>query len=260
MVGLKIVGIIGALFLLGACVPQTKQTACQSNEAFNASLRTCVPVVNGPSSFININSFVPAFTVTAYKNSGVPITLSITISNPYAQTYTVEWERVFNGLPVSVTPTTPTSFTFIPSTLSTQVGTHIITAKVKDAFGVITDTHNFDVKINDLPLPIIDSASVAPITYNVTLNPTSAAQIFSFNIKNNGATIPAGFYNTTWSVTKNGAAVAPPSLGLPDVDNFTVFTTTGTNAAAFTFNPAAVGGGLGSYIIRGRLTNTSGDI
>jgi len=64
MVGFKSIWPLLTLLLFAACVPQVKQTECESNEAFNATLRTCVPVVPSTDSFININSFLPTSSLT----------------------------------------------------------------------------------------------------------------------------------------------------------------------------------------------------
>ena len=90
MVGFKMLWPLLSLLLFAACVPQTKQTTCKTNEAFSPALRTCVPIVNGPSSFIHIESYLPISTLTKYKNDPNPVSLSVQIVNPYAQTYTVE--------------------------------------------------------------------------------------------------------------------------------------------------------------------------
>ena len=120
MVGFKSIWLLLSLLIFAACVPQTKQTECAPNEAFNAILRSCVPVVNGPSSFIHIQSFLPTYALTKYKNDTTPVSLSINITNPYAQAYTVQWERVYNGIPIPIVPSTPTSYSFPPSMLSTR--------------------------------------------------------------------------------------------------------------------------------------------
>jgi hypothetical protein len=263
MVGLKTFWIlISALILFAACVPQTKQTDCGSNEAFNASLRTCVPVVGGPSSFINIASYTPSFTQTRYKDDATVLTFSITVSNPYAQAYTIAWERVFNAGPVSMCSNSP-SCSFPASLLGTtlgEVGSHILTAKILDSTGAVVDTHSFELKINDFPKPTINTTTYDPAFYSLDKIPTDARVPFSFTIKNNNATISASDnYRTTWTIVKNGVIL------LTETDLFTNFTLTGTNLAYFgtyspptsvpAFNPATLG--VGSYIVRAIVQNDS---
>lgn len=262
MVGLKTFWIsIFALFLLGACVPQTKQTECGSNEAFNAALRSCVPVVQGPSAFINITSFVPSSSITRYKQDGTAMTFQIVVSNPYNQTYSIEWERVFNATTTNMCTNSNTCI-FTPFLLGTtlgEVGTHVLIAKIKDGNGTVVTSHNFEIRIVDLPTPIVDTPTVTPSSYAVELYPTDPAQVFRFSIKNNGAVITGNNYRTTWTVEKNGVGV--PSL--TEVDNFTDATTNGTNVAYFgnpvgpviRFNPATLG--VGSYIVRAVVANTN---
>jgi len=257
MAGLKTIWIVTFLTLfLAACVPQTKQTECKSNEAFNSSLRTCVPVVQEPTAFINVDDFIPKSAVTKFKDDNIPVTFQITVSNPYNQNFTIEWERVYNGSPIGI-PNTTTSYTFPPSLLASELGTHIITVKLRASNGAIVDSHSFEIKINDLPRPVINTASLIPAFNSIELFPNSPAQAFSFTIKNNGAVISGANYRTIWSVTKNGVGV--PALN--EVDAFSNTNPTGTNAAQLgtvgvpSFNPATLG--VGNYLVLAQIVNTS---
>jgi hypothetical protein len=263
MVGLKTFWkLLFAIFALAACVPQTKQSECKTNEAFNASLRTCVPIVGGPGSFINISSYTPQFTQSRSKDDTTILTFTIAISNPYAQSYTIEWERVFNAAPVSMC-SNALSCSFPASLLGTvlgEVGTHILTAKVKDGNGAVVDTHGFELKINDLPLPIINTATVLPTFFSLTKIPTDPRVPFSFTIKNNGATMSAPQnYRTTWTVIKNGSTI------YTEDDTFLSFGPASLNYAYLGtsptpyFNPATLG--VGAFIVRAVVQNdTPGEI
>ena len=183
MVGLKAFWILLSTLVLVASVPQTKQTECASNEAFNASLRTCVPVVQGGSSFINIKSFVPQFTQTRSKNDTSMLTFSIIVDNPYNQSYSVEWERVFNAAPTyicsnSLTCSFPASYL---GTVLGEIGTHIITAKVKAGNGAVVASHSFELKINELPRPVVVQP-VTPVDLTFGVYPTDPRVEFSFTI------------------------------------------------------------------------------
>lgn len=255
MVGLKTFWIlISALFLFGACVPQTKQTECGSNEAFNSSLRTCVPVVQGPDAFILINSYTPLYAVTAYKADVDPIEFKIVVSNPYGQAYTIEWERVFNGLPVAI-GTNSTSYIQYPALLASEIGTHLITAKIKNSKGTVVDTHSFQLKINDQPKPTINTTTLSPSSYVLDVYPTDAPVAFSFTVKNNNADNAILMATSIkWTVSKNGAA------HYSETDGFTNFTGTGSNNAYLGttptpyFDPSVLG--VGNYIIRAVVENT----
>ncbi len=257
MAGLKTFWIlIYSLLLLAACVPQTKQTECQDNEAFNAALRTCVPVVGGPSSFINVGTYSPAFTQTRHKEDTTTLQFSISVSNPYNQTYTVAWERVFNGAPSAMCSNSLTcSFSaYLLGTTYGEVGTHILTAKILDGNGSVVDTHSFELKINELPKPIINTASISPTQYAFTVTPGQASTEFKFNIKNNQATIALShYYRTEWTIEQNGAILYTEN------DTFTNFSPSGTNLAYLGtsptpyFNPSTLG--VGSYIVRAVVKN-----
>jgi hypothetical protein len=261
MAGLKTFWIlIYSLLLLAACVPQTKQTECQGNEAFNAALRTCVPVVGGPSSFINVGTYSPAFTQTRHKADQTTLQFSISVSNPYNQTYTVAWERVFNGAPTSMCSNSLTcSFSaYLLGTTYGEVGTHILTAKILDGNGSVVDTHSFELKINEKPKPIINTASISPTQYAFIVNPGQASSEFKFTIKNNQTEdISSSYYRTEWTIEKNGAIV------YTEIDTFTSTTPSGTNLAYLGtsptpyFNPSTLAGlhGVGSYVVRAVVKN-----
>lgn len=261
MVGFKTFWItLLSLLFVAACVPQTKQTSCSSNEAFNSSLRSCVPVMQGPSSFINITSYSPTSSLSKYKNDGSPITLSVTISNPYALSFSVQWERIYGGVAYSINPTTSTTTTsayvFAPATLATQLGTHLFNVKILDSTGVIVDTHSFEVNISDLPKPYITAGTVTPPGYSLTVDPTAADQVFSFSIANNNAIIVGAGYQTDWTIYKNGVLIA----ALSESDAFSVTAPSGTNTASFTFNPDGATNGIGTYVLYARVVNSAAQI
>ena len=255
MVGFKSIALLISLLLFAACVPQTKQTECSSNEAFSAALRTCVPVVNGPSSFINIDSFLPTTSLTKYKNDTTAMTFSVVIDNPYAQTYTVEWERIFNGVPVPITPNTETSYSFAPTFLATQVGIHIISVKVKDTSNKIVDSHNFQLVINENPKPVIQSATVTPALYASAYTPTQVPQNFQFTIFNNSAITLGAGYRTDWKLYRSGLLIDS------ETDTFTSTTTGGYNYPSYTFDPVLIDSiAVGAYTIIARVTNTAAEV
>jgi hypothetical protein len=261
MVGFKSIALLFILLIFAACVPQTKQTECGSSEAFNATLRTCVPVMNGPSSFIDINSFLPTSVLSKYKNDSTIINFTVTISNPYAQTFSVVWERSYNGSPVSLVGSvsgTTYKYSMAPSLLSTQIGTHIITAKVLDSSNSIVDSHSFELKINDNPKPVIVSSSINPPYYDSSFTPTDADQNFKFTVSNNGATLTGANYRTDWKLYKSGVLQTAES----ETDTFpTVGGSTssgGYNYPSYTFSPATLG--VGAYLLNARVTNSAQEV
>src|SRR5690606_30084263 len=138
-------------------------------------------------------------------------------------------ERVFNGTSTAMCSNALTC-SFAASLLGTvlgEVGTHVLIAKVKDGNGTTVDSHNFEIRIVDLPKPVINTASLNPTSYSPgPFVPTSPRVQFSFQLKNNNATISAlDNYRTVWTVLKNGTSIYTES------DNFSNFTPTGTNTA-----------------------------
>lgn len=260
MVGFKSVWpLVISLFLFGACVPQKKQTECGSNEAFNSQLRSCVPIVQGPSAFINISSFTPPYTTAVYKNDTTPITFNIAVSNPYNQSYTIEWDLTYNGLPDTIAGNV-TSISIFPATYSTQIGSNIITAKVLDSNGKIVDSHNFEIVIQELPRPNINTGTLFPSDYTPEVTPASTGQRFSFIGRNNGA-VGIANYRVFWTLSQNGL----PLPAYAETDTFTVTSTNGENTFYYgsstvpRFDPSTLG--VGSYVLHTRIENTtSGEI
>jgi hypothetical protein len=241
--------------LLWSCVPQTKQTECASNEAFNASLRSCVPVVGGPTSFIKIDNFSPALPISVHKNDSTVIPLTITIDNPYAQSYTIEWERIYYGATTFYGGDTTTT-SFIPLSFASELGPHFITAKII-AEGEVVDSHTFQINVSESPRPVVNSSTVTPASYALTLTPLDSPQEFSFSVKNNNAIISGAGYTTTWTLIKDGVVLQTES------DSFTNTSTNGTNtfyfgtsvSSGFEFVPQDLG--VGSYTLRAIVANTT---
>ena len=261
MVGFKSIILLFTLLLFGACVPQTKQTECRSNEAFNASLRTCVPVVNGPSSFINISNFLPSGPLVKYHNDGTQVTFSVVVDNPYAQAYTIQWERIYNGITYSLSPTTPTSYSVAPALFTGQFGTHVISVKVKDSTNQIVDSHNFELVINAAPKPIIQTASVTPALYSLSYNPNQVPLNFSFTVSNNGASMSGAGYRVDWELFRSGATIDTETDNFPTGNPAGTLSSNGFNYPQYFFDPNSIDGmELGSYILRARVTNTAAEV
>lgn len=259
MVGFKSVWLlILSLVFFAACVPSSKQTECGSNEAFNSQLRQCVPIVQGPTAFININSYTPLYTSTRYKNDNTPVTLTVSVSNPYNQSYTLEWDINYNGV-VDTIAGNQTSVSVIPSIYSGNIGSNIITAKVLSG-GAVVDTHNFELVIQESPTPNFNTGTIFPADYNPTLFPDNTGQRFSLTERNNNAT-GLGDYRVFWTLSKNGVNV--PAYA--ETDLLTNTSTAGTNVLYYgtsttpKFDPSVLG--VGSYVLRVRLqNNVSGDV
>ena len=261
MVGFKSIGLLFILLFLASCIPQTKQTECSTNEAFNAILRTCVPVMNGPSSFIDIDSFQPASVLSKYKNDTSAVQFSIVVANPYAQTYTVTWERVYNGSPVVLAGTSSgTTFTYTttPSSLSTQLGTHVITARVLDSTNAVVDSHSFELKINETPRPVIVSSSVTPALYSAQYTPQNSNQNYSFQVYNNNATMSGAGYRTDWKLYKSGVQIYSETDNFPTTSPIGTISPSGYNYPSMTFSPSTLG--VGGYVINARVTNNAGEV
>ena len=256
MVGLKTFSILlVSLILLSGCLPQVKETQCSDNEAFNSTLRTCVPVVGGPSSFLSIDTFYPTATQTRYKTDTTDVELSVTISNPYAQTYTVDWKRIFYNTEQTLEATksgNSSTYKFKPSTQSLNLGSHIFTVKLKDSTGAIVDTHTFEVIVTDSPKPIIDTTTISPPSYDATYTPLISTVEYKFTILNNNATLNGAGYRTEWKLYKSGVVVNFEN------DTFNNVDPSGKNNPSFNVNPSSLG--VGYYILSARVATSSGEV
>ena len=270
MVGFKSFITIILLLVLAACVPQTKQTDCSSNEAFNATLRMCVPVMNGPSSFITLTDPNNLGTIQRFKTSTTPVNFSVVVSNPYAQSFYVTWSRFKpSGTSTGISGTSSgNTFTtsLIPNQLlnlsgANDIGLHVITATVYDSNNDAVASLSFQLIISDTPTPEIDSASTNPpgyiaLTTPQELPPIDSAMIFSFDTKNNGLNITGLGYRTDWFLYRGGILIDnnnSPSLFSNNAVN-------DVNSSSYSFDPFAIDGiTIGSYILIGKVTNTAGD-
>jgi hypothetical protein len=256
MVGLKTFYILLASFiLLSGCLPQVKETQCGDNEAFNSTLRTCVPVVGGPSSFLSIDTFYPTAAQTRYKTDNTDVELSVTISNPYAQTYTVEWKRIFYNTEETLEATksgNSSTYEFKPSTQSSNLGSHIFAVKLKDSTGAIVDTHTFEVIVTDTPKPIIDTTTISPPSYDATYTPITSAVEYKFTILNNSATITGLGYRTEWKLYKSGVMIDSEN------DLFDNTDPSGKNNPSFDVDPSSLE--VGYYILTARVATSTGEV
>ncbi len=250
MVGFKFSSLIVFLSLmLVGCMPSNKQTDCGSNEAFSASLRTCVPIIPSEDSFIHIKSFAPSYNISANKNNTNNIVLAVGISNPYNQAYTLNWRRNFNGMDVAFydDDAENKNRNFMPSTYSSQVGAHVITVQVLNSSNEVIDSHSWTITLTNNPTPFLKSQ--VPLNAGVGDFITSGANTtFTIVADNNQSTVTP---STQISWTLDGAPVKAYTVAGP-----TYFYQTGTSATTFAeyttpaFNTLALGNHTVSAVLR----------
>lgn len=201
--------MLGSILLTG-CVPQAKKTECADTEAFNPATRTCAPVNPSPDGLINISSATPAAPINVNAVSGMPITLSIAIQNPYARLYSVRWTRNYNGtLSTLISASTlssvfsshPTSITVEPSDeLEGNVGTHIVSAQILDSNSNVVDTHDFTIVLTNNVTPY-GNGHIPLLTVPKVMSPANPeTQTFSFTVFRNGVAVTAP--QVSWSLQK----------------------------------------------------------
>lgn len=249
MVGFnKISLLVLALLFIAGCVPSTKQTQCATNEAFNPTLRTCVPVVQTPSSFINISTTIPTSSFSRYKNDTQLMSFRVNVSNPYNQSYTTRWTDSYNGLVTNYTGVVSGALFWdvVPLFFQSQVGLHLLTVEILDSASKVVDSHSFPFSINELPRPVYDTTGWLPMSATPTVLTTSAAINFQSRVRNNGTVIGStNDYYTEWVLSRNGNVLTT------ERDYLDTVTLNGTSTHLFSFNPAV--NTPGEYVIRARL-------
>ena len=271
MVGFKTVWTLLILLVFAACVPQTKSTSCKSTEAFSSTLRKCIPLTQGPEAFIRIKDYLPTSPLVKYKNDVIPVTLQINydkLGESAGTSIIVEWIRVYNGTSTTVIASSNTqndssgssSYVFAPSYLGNvlnEVGIHSFQAKLKMANGTVLDSQNFQVTINELPRPVIRTATINPAAYHSEPTPLASTMTFEFITDNNNAIMAGAGYRTDWKLSKNGV---PQGIVDSDTHSNTVQGTgaSAQNLSAYDFEPSIWG--IGSYIIRAQVTNFAAEI
>lgn len=263
MVGFKTFWItLTLLFIVGACVPQAKQTACKGNEAYDASLRRCVPVTQDPDQAMTFSSYLPLAPIQKHKGEVTPVTLTVNVSNPYTQSYRIVWDRTFNGTTTTLSTTANTSaatqqFThqFVPATLATQIGLHMFRATIRNAANDSVNVKMFEVVIQDDGTPTVHTPSIEPIGYNVEATPIDPPIQFRLDMNPNASDtiIFAANYKLVWQVYRS-------SLEVPSQTSTEFFASVPRSGSRFQFskviNPGHADLGIGNYIIRATVSNS----
>jgi hypothetical protein len=269
MGGLKIWIILSTMLLLGACVPQAKFTSCTQDEAFSPTLRTCVPVVPGSDSFIQIEPLLPTTSISRYQHDQTDIDFRVRIINPFNQDYRIKWFRIHGAqTPYEIPGAISDQYAVRPSNLALAggVGTYLIQVQVT-ANGKVAASHSFEVLINNTPKPTIDVATINPASWLDRVTPgkadctpgvdancaagevgtlqpaTYSYKTYSFEIQTNGADLTNMDYRTEWRLTRNNFHLSAWDRSIPFSSNTT---------ARFDF-PTSIG--LGSYALRARIRN-----
>jgi hypothetical protein len=226
------------IFALAACIPVEKRAECGSSEAYNPTLRTCVPTLglgNGSTTFIRTSS--PSFSSIS-KSLGTGETFIITVADPYSRGFSIRWRlRYPNGSSSQVGSLDSTNYTLEASMVGSISGTYVVEALLLDANGAQTlDTKTWTLIYSDAALPVLTNVSPARAANIQTLSIAATPLTFSSTFNNNGTTVTA-----SWTV--NGVAVGNVS-------------SVGTTPATFSFNPNTYGVGTHSVILSLRGVTT----
>ena len=201
--------LLGTLVISG-CIPLAKKTECKDNEAFNSSTRSCTPVTPGQDEFITITNPVPATPSTVTASSGLPISLSVNIQNPYARPYRMRWIRNHNGTQYTLYSADAASPNMADHPYSTSItpssdllgapGSHVVTAQILDNNLNVLTSHNFNLTLSNNPTPYGNGFNPI-LTLPVTMSPDpTTSRTFSMTIFKNGA--PLFTPQVVWSLDK----------------------------------------------------------
>lgn len=227
--------IIGGSFLLSGCLPTEKTTQCGTNEAYNATRRTCVPVVGSASSnTVFINSKLPTNSYTT-SLSGSSVSHTISVSDIYGYGYTSKWFL---------------NYTNGSTNLSSQVASNTSTYTFNPAFSYGSGDYVLEAVLYDDANEILDS-----VTWSITISSTSNPQVTN--------PVPnAGSYSYASNITSADVSV---DLDNPDgVDGNIIWLVDGITDASSTFNSTTVtlshtidpeALGVGIHTVEAKLTH-----
>ncbi len=232
--------LLGTLVISG-CIPLAKKTECKDNEAFNSSTRSCTPVTPGQDEFISLTNPVPATPSTVNANSGLPITLSVNIKNPYARPYRMRWIRNHNGTQYTLfsadaaSPNMadhPYTISITPSSdLLGAAGSHVVTAQILDNSLNVLTSHDFNLTLSNTPTPFGNGFNPI-LTLPITMSPDPVtSRTFSMTIFRNGAALFSP--QVVWSLDK---LTGTPIAARTQTNPITFGTPTSGAAVSFTIN------------------------
>jgi hypothetical protein len=219
------------IFALTACIPVEKRAECGNSEAYNPTLRTCVPTLglgNGSTTFIKTAS--PSFQSIS-KSLGTGESFIITVADPYSRGYSIRWRlRYPNGSSSQVGSLDATNFTLLASMVGSVSGTYVVEAILSDSNGTQTlDTKTWTLIYSDAALPVLTNVTPARSANIQTLSIAATPLTFSSTFNQNGTQVTA-----SWTV--NGVQVGNVS-------------SIATTPATFSFNPSTYGVGTHSVIL-----------
>lgn len=220
--------------LLASCLPQEKTTQCDSNEAYDSSVRKCVATL-GTTGSLSISNISPTSSYTISYSDTNP-THSVTVSDPYNNGYQIRW-NLTNPNGTSTLLGTGLSLTLAHT--SYPSGTYILEAQLYNSTGAeLIQSRSWSINIISEVVPTITAVTSSPFSTNIT----AAATTISTNISNPDAIADI---NYQWYV--NGSAVAGESGQ---------FSTT-VEAISFNFDPTSAStyyNGQGIYTVQLILT------
>lgn len=231
----KLIGLMMLVGLFSACVPVEKRAECSSGEAYNSSLRTCVPTIgSGSGSITYFKATSPssqALTKSIYDGA---TNFSVLVADPYNKGFTIKWFLTFpNNTVQQVGIVGSDNISVGAGNVNSQVGNYVLEAKLFDAGGIqLLDTKNWFINFVSSQTPSI--ASIVPSRVSTVQTLTVGGNVLSFNASftDNGYTgfNPSVTVTATWKV--NGLAVAS--------------STNPNTPASFNFDPATYGVGTHS--------------
>ncbi len=212
--------------LAASCIPQTKETQCKKNEAFDSARRKCVPVLGAASTnTVLITSKSPAQSYTTNINSG-SVTHSISVSDSYNYGFTTVWKvsfvnnsTVINNVTVS---TNTLDYTFNPNALY-GVGSYVLEAIVLNQAGnTQLNSRSWNITVSSLAIPTLINPTPAGTAASYNTNITSATHTLFINNPDNqsgnyiwrvdGSTVNSGTF--TGSTTNLNYTLNPSLLSL----------------------------------------------
>ena len=224
---LKLFFATSCALILSGCLPAQKTTQCGKNEAYNATRRTCVPVIGSAStSTVFVKSKLPANNYTTSIN-GTTVVHSIAVSDVYNYGYSSKWFLHYSSGAANNTVQVGTnvlSYNFNPAFVY-GAGAYILEAAIYNPDdGTFLDSVSWNITVNGDVIPTITNPIPGAGAFSYASNLTSAN--LSVDLLN-----PDGLDgNYTWLV--DGVQTATGSFSMA------------TTSLSTSINPQALGVGI----------------
>ncbi|MDA8793005.1 hypothetical protein N9N67_07155 [Bacteriovoracaceae bacterium] len=140
-----------------SCLPKTKKTSCDSDEAYDSKERKCVPTLASDGIFVTISNKSPDVSSSFASTDNNSYTYQVTINDPYGAGYSLQWYLIGNGASTLVGQNT-TSYDLTPSSVGD--GSFVLELVLKSDDGSETySSTTWNITIGAEAVPYFDTST-----------------------------------------------------------------------------------------------------